>query len=81
MIEAPLKTVGIDYPYAGEVIAPGQSYSFRITAPRPTPDSSSRCGEEIAPAARMTSRRAVAVIARPSTAKRTPVARLPSKVT
>jgi hypothetical protein len=33
MIEAPLKTVGIDYPYAGEMIAEGQSYSFRITAP------------------------------------------------
>lgn len=33
MIEAPLKTVGIDYPYAGEMIALGQSYSFRITAP------------------------------------------------
>lgn len=33
MIEAPLKTVGLDYPYPGELIARGQTYSFRITAP------------------------------------------------
>lgn len=33
MIDAPLKTVGIDYPRAGEAIAPGQPYSFRVTAP------------------------------------------------
>lgn len=33
MIEAPLKTVGIEYPYASEVIARSQSYSFRISAP------------------------------------------------
>lgn len=32
MIEAPLKTVGLDYPFAGEQIARGP-YSFRITAP------------------------------------------------
>jgi len=33
MIDAPLKTVGIDYPRSGEAIAPGQPYSFRVTAP------------------------------------------------
>jgi hypothetical protein len=33
MIQAPLKTVGIDYPRPGEVIAPRQRYSLRISAP------------------------------------------------
>ncbi|MBI2384742.1 MAG: hypothetical protein HYV14_01890 [Elusimicrobia bacterium] len=33
MIQAPLKTVGVDYPRAGETLAPGQDYSFRVTAP------------------------------------------------
>lgn len=33
MIEAPLKTVGIDYPRPGDAIAPGQPYSFRVSAP------------------------------------------------
>jgi hypothetical protein len=32
MIQTALKEVGIDYPHAGETIAPG-SYSFRISAP------------------------------------------------
>ena len=32
MIQAPLKTVGIDYPNPGETIATGD-YSFRISAP------------------------------------------------
>lgn len=33
MIQAPLKTVGIDYPCTDEAIAPGQNYSIRVTAP------------------------------------------------